>query len=108
MRYFEDSRFTTGLARAWHLGPSASESIERDIFELSLLFVNRSALFVLARCPLPTKFPRGFVGAFSRTIAPICAWRGNRKMYSASEAVSAFFGSSFMFVAANASSALRT
>jgi hypothetical protein len=104
--YFEDARFTTGLTGPWHFWPSARKPIECNIFELPLLFVERPTLFVLARRPLSAKFARCLIGAFCRTIALVCTWRSDRKMPATSSTISAFFGSSFMLVAANASSAL--
>jgi hypothetical protein len=106
--YLKNARFTTRLAGSWHLWPTARQSVECNIFELSPLLIERPTFFVLARRPLSAKFAGRLVGTLCRTIALVSARRDNRKMYAASSAVPAFFGNAFVLIAMDAPGALCT
>lgn len=102
----KDTVLAARLARTWHLWPSFCETIERQVFEIALLLVERSALLVFSRRPYSAQLTACFVRAGSGAIAPVRAWRNNIKMRPAFRAITAVICRSLMFMASDSTRAL--
>lgn len=105
---FKNAVFSARLARLWHIGISALQSIKGDILKLAVDLINRPPFFVFSSSPHFFQFSSGLSRAFARTIPLIAIWRLYRKMRSAATAVAASFCSSFMLKSSNPARALGT
>jgi hypothetical protein len=104
MGYLKNTRFTAGLAGAWHVRPSSGESVKRHVLEFPIRFIKRSPFFIFTSRPLSAEFSRCRISAIYGAISLVRAWRNNFKVLSASTTLGAVLSSAFVFLPSDSSS----